>query len=174
MDEQQSSGSVSNSKIVESRDRRWEQLTAHGNDAVAEGNYEQASQLYEAALKEAHERLGLALGGVENDAIPILIISYHNAAENEQKRGRREKALEHYRSAFEHVISTADSASASPALREVCLRNLTQTLTPLISLLQDLSESDQIIEALIERARRVALTPGGVTSDTLASENTGQ
>lgn len=165
---------VDKPKTTESSDRRWEQLTAHGNDALVEGKHEQASQLYEAALKEAHALLGYVLSGAEYDAIPILIISYHNAAENELKRGRRDKALEHYRTAFEHVVGTAESVSTPPALRDICLRNLTQSLTPLISLLQESQESEQIIATLIERARRVALTPGGVTSDTRASENTGQ
>lgn len=153
-------------------DLRWKQLTAHGNDAFAGGNHEEATNLYNAALKEARRLFHLALRGAEIESVPILVISYHNAAENERTLGRESKALELYSLAFEEIVGTAESLSAPTALRATCVRNLSHALSPLVLLMRETGAEAQVIASLVKRARRVALAADIEAQDTPAPQTT--
>lgn len=142
---------------IESEDFRWKELTQQGNRAFNDGDFEEASDTYEAALQEARRLLELALQGAQIEAVPVLVISYHNAAENWQALDRPEKAVQHYRSAYERIVGIAESGSALLPVRAACVRNLSHALSPLIAALSETGASEETISRLVTRARRIAL-----------------
>lgn len=138
-------------------DVRWKQLTHEGNRAFNDGDLGEASSLYDAALQEAMRLLEHALKGAQIEAVPILVISHHNAAENWQALDKPDKAVQHFRAAFDRIIAIAESDAAPFPLRAACVRDLSLVMSPLISALSETGASEITIAQLVTRARRVAL-----------------
>lgn len=138
-------------------DVRWKQLTHQGNRAFNDGDFAEASDLYDTALQEAVRLLERALKGAQIEAVPILVISHHNAAENWQALDKPDKAVQHFRAAFDRIVGIAESDAAPFPLRAACVRDLSHVMSPLISALSETGASEKTIAQLVTRARRVAL-----------------
>ena len=135
----------------------WKQLTDQGNVAFNDGDFGEASRLYDAALQEAVRLLDHALKGAQIEAVPILVISHYNAAENWQSLEKPDKAVQHFRAAFDRIVAIAESDTAPFPLRKACVRDLSLVMSPLISALSETGASEITIAQLVTRARRVAL-----------------
>ncbi len=144
-------------KVADGDEFRWKQLTQQGNQAFNDGEHELASDVYAKALAEALRLLDRALQGLDIEAVPILVISYHNAAENWQALGQADKTVQHYRAAYDRILDIAESESAPLPARAACVRNLSHAMSPLISTLTETGGSEQTIAQLVTRARRAAL-----------------
>ena len=138
-------------------DVRWKELTHQGNHAFGRGNFEEASDLYAAALQEAVKLFERALQGDQIEAVPILVISHHNAAENWQALDKPDKAVQHFRAVYDRIVGIAESDAAPFPLRTACVRDLSHVMSPLISALSETGASEKTIAQLVTRARRIAL-----------------
>lgn len=140
-------------------DRHWRKLTQQANAFYKTGDMVSAQSLYHAALAEAERLFDQSAGAEMAASRPIIYnISCHNLAELALATADISDAEMHYRRAFEKLLEAARSPASPLCLRIACIQHLKHALTMLVQHLHVHNADGETVEAVICRAKDMALT----------------
>lgn len=143
-----------------SGDGYWKQLCNLGNAAFAEGRWAEAERHYAAAMGEA-ERIFAAMRANSPipgaDAVPMLVVSVANAAENWLRAGQGARAGEILIALRRKLCGAIEDETLAAELREHCFVHLKHAVMALVDTLPRAGIADDVVKQEVEAARSVAL-----------------
>ncbi len=142
-------------------DAWWKALTEKANAAYAREDLFTARLFYGESLAEAERLFQMAVQGVQVGPAPaamIYVISSHNLAELELRRGYGRAAEVHLRRACARLMEGAQDAHAPVVVRAACMQHLKPALASLVGHYRASGAPESMVTDLLSAARKAVMS----------------